>query len=112
LGSPEVCCQLFADVPSYKQGDKGTDRGTFEPGGHLMQAFVDHARIELAVELFMHEMCDGVQFRVDPALNCAGVNRRRIGHIQRWHCRVRSRKICCQTLSFFAERAGARAQLA
>jgi hypothetical protein len=30
-----------------------------------MQTFVDHARIELAVELLVHEVGDGVQFRVD-----------------------------------------------
>ena len=57
--------ELFADIPSYKQGDEGTDRGAFEPGGRLMQTFVDHARIELAVELLVHEVGDGVQFRVD-----------------------------------------------
>jgi hypothetical protein len=30
-----------------------------------MQTFVDHARIELAIELLVHEVGDGVQFRVD-----------------------------------------------
>jgi hypothetical protein len=30
-----------------------------------MQTFVDHARIALAVELPVHEVGDGVQFRVD-----------------------------------------------
>ena len=49
-----------------------------------MQTFVDHALIELAIELLVHEVGDGVQFRVDLGFTArvsTGDKIGKIGHI-------------------------------
>ena len=79
-GLLEAFLEILADVSPYEQRNEDSDRGAFEPRGHLIEALLNHLRIEPAVELFVHEVRYVVQLRVDLGLLCTRVNRRRIGH--------------------------------
>src|SRR5664280_2052330 len=79
-GLLEAFLEILANVSPYEQRNEDSDRGAFEPKGHLIEALLNHLRIELAVELFVHEVRYVVQLRVDLGLFCTRVNRRRIGH--------------------------------
>lgn len=92
-----MCPQLLADVTPHQQGDEGTDRRAFEPGGHLLQALVNRTGVEVLVELLVDNVRDVVQLGVDFGLSCAPFNRRNVGHASRCHRRVRLRKISSRT---------------
>src|ERR1019366_172558 len=64
-GLREASPEVLTDVSPHEQGHKDSDRGTIEAGGYLKQAILDPLRIELAVELLVHEVRDVVQLRVD-----------------------------------------------
>ena len=57
--------ELLSGVSPHQQWDEDTDRGVHEPSGHLIQAHVDHLRIDLAVELLVDETSDVVELQVE-----------------------------------------------
>jgi hypothetical protein len=71
----EACLQFVVGIPPNQEGHEGTDVGVFEPGCHLMQAFIYVDRLQPAGELLAELMSDVLQVRVDAGVTWAGVRR-------------------------------------
>jgi hypothetical protein len=62
---PEPTQQLLASVASYEQGDEGSNRGAIKLGRDPFEALIDVLRIDLFVELLVHEVRDVMKVLVD-----------------------------------------------